>query len=249
MSELRVLVVDDTNFFQELAKGYLRQTAATVFTAADGREALKVARKTLPHLIFLDLHMPAMDGAACCAALKADPLLGTIPVVMVITPSGERDAEMCREAGCNDLLIKPVSRKAFLEACRTYLADVERRERRILCRATVMCRSGDVTFYGTIEDISETGMFIGSSHAVKMGDRITLSFLLPGMGEKVIQSPSEVIWVNGRRSRTSRRLVPGFGVAFPEMAEDGREAVRTFIAHDILRHYPTDLELFDRTVR
>jgi CheY-like chemotaxis protein len=246
MSELRVLVVDDTNFFQEMAKWYLRQSAVTVFTAGNGREALTVARKTLPHLIFLDLHLQEMDGAACCAALKADPLLRTIPVVMVVTPTGEGDREGCGAAGCDDLLVKPVERKAFLNACRTHLSAVERRERRIPCRATVMCRSLDATFYGTIEDISETGMFVGSRHGVRLNDRITLSFLIPGRGETVIDTTARVVWVNGKRGRISPKLAPGFGVEFLEISDEAREIIGNFITHGILRHQIPDDELLER---
>jgi len=212
----------------------------------NGREALKVARKTLPHLIFMDLHMPEMDGAACCAALKADPLLKSIPVVMVVTPTGEQDMALCKAAGCDDLLTKPVDRKAFLNAGRAYLSAIERRERRILCRATVMCRRDDETFYGTIEDISETGMFVGSRHGVQLNDRLTMSFLIPGMGDKVIEATAQVVWVNGKMGRMSPRLASGFGVAFQELADEARERIQPFIAHNVLRRHLPDDELLER---
>jgi CheY-like chemotaxis protein/Tfp pilus assembly protein PilZ len=246
MSELRVLVVDDTNFFQEMARGFLRQSAAAVFTARNGAEALKAARKIRPHLVYMDLYMPEMDGAACCAALKADPHLKETPVIMIYSHHREEDADICREAGCDALLPKPVDRKSFLNAGRAFMKEIERRERRILCRATVMCRADDATFYGTIEDISETGMFVGSTYTLKMGERVLMSFLIPGKGETVIEATAQVVWVNGKKSRTSQRLAPGFGVEFLEMADEARESIGIFVAHNILRHHIPDDELLER---
>jgi len=247
MSELKILIVDDAKFFQEVAKGFLKQSAATIFTAGNGREALNVARKTLPHLIFMDLHMPEMDGAACCAALKADPVLKSIPVIMVITPSGDRDKEICQSAGCNALLTKPVGRKAFLNSGRAYLSSIERRERRILCRATVLCRWNNAPFYGTIEDISETGMFVGSRHNFKLDEIITMSFLIPGERDNVIETTARVVWINRKICRETRRLSAGFGVEFLDMADEARERIRVYIAHGILRHHPPDEELLEIT--
>jgi CheY-like chemotaxis protein len=248
MSELKILIVDDTKFFQAVAKGFLKQSAATVFTAGNGREALKIARQTRPHLIFMDLHMPEMDGATCCTALKADPDLQSIPVIMVITPSGDRDKVICRAAGCNEILTKPINRKTFLNSGRAYLSAIERRDRRILCRSTVLCRSNDAPFYGTIEDISETGMFVGSRHNLKKDELITMSFLVPGKSETMIETKARVVWINGRMCRKTQRLSAGFGVEFVGMTEEARESIRTFIDHGILRHHPADDELLEKTI-
>jgi CheY-like chemotaxis protein len=57
-----VLVVDDEARLVSLLRGYLEQEGYTVFSAANGREALFVAREQRPDLIVLDLMMPEMDG-------------------------------------------------------------------------------------------------------------------------------------------------------------------------------------------
>ncbi len=247
MSPLKILLVDDAKFFLEVAKGFLKRSSATIFTAENGREALQVARKVRPHLIFLDLHMPEMDGASCCAALKSDPVLGSIPVIMVVTPSGDLNLDVCREAGCDLLLTKPVDRTAFLDACRTFLSTIERRERRVLCRATVACRlPGTTTFYGTIEDISESGMFIGSGHSVAKGETIGMSFLLPGTGCDVIEATGRVVWTNSGTHREFRRLPAGFGIEFVDMTAALQDHVRSFIEHCELRHQPPMTELFGK---
>jgi len=115
MSPPRILLVDDVKLFLELEKSYLHLSHSVVLTAATGEEALETARRERPDLIFLDLYMPGMDGAACCSILKGDPDLSAIPVVMVTTGGRPEEVAQCRAAGCDGLLTKPVDRVAFLE--------------------------------------------------------------------------------------------------------------------------------------
>lgn len=79
----KILLVDDVNMFLELQKTFLKLSSVHLFTAQDGVEALQVMRKERPSLVFMDLHMPRMDGAECCARMKADAESKAIPVVMI----------------------------------------------------------------------------------------------------------------------------------------------------------------------
>src|ERR1039457_2919395 len=85
MNTPKILLVDDTKLFLKLEQEYLKHLAVTVLTAENGIEALEIARSQNPDLIFMDINMPVMDGVSCCAAIKADPGLRSIPVVMVTT--------------------------------------------------------------------------------------------------------------------------------------------------------------------
>ena len=111
MAKPRILLVDDSEFFLEVEKGFLKQSDVTIFTAENGRSALELAGKVRPDLIYMGLNMPGLAGDACCSILKADPVLGSIPVIMVIAAGSDRDLEACRKAGCDALLTRPVDRK------------------------------------------------------------------------------------------------------------------------------------------
>ena len=115
MSLPRILLVDDVRLFLELEKSFLHLAQAKILTAANGEEALAVVRKERPDLVFLDLYMPVLDGAACCSAIKSDPEISTTPVIMVTTGGKPEEVEQCRAAGCDGLLTKPVDRSAFLD--------------------------------------------------------------------------------------------------------------------------------------
>jgi len=80
----RVLIVDDTDEARLLFRRILQsQGNYTLFEAANGRQAIELARKELPDLILLDLMMPDLDGFAVLDALKTDPETAPLPVIVV----------------------------------------------------------------------------------------------------------------------------------------------------------------------
>ena len=180
MSNPKILLVDDVDFFLEIEKDFLRQTPAEILVAGNGREALDLASRHQPDLIFMDVNMPVMDGLSCCRQLKADERLARIPVVMVFAPSGEVDEGACRAAGCDGVLHKPVDRRVFLELGRRFLFAIDRREKRIACQMTVDFRLDGVSHQGMGLDISHHGIYIGYRQEVRIDDRLRICFFPAG---------------------------------------------------------------------
>jgi signal transduction histidine kinase/CheY-like chemotaxis protein len=104
---ITVLVVDDDPTAHELLAAKLKGENYHLVHAANGTEALELARRIRPHAITLDVLMPQTDGWAVLAALKADGELCDIPVVMVtVVPDRGRGIAL----GAVDVLTKPVDR-------------------------------------------------------------------------------------------------------------------------------------------
>ncbi len=97
-TDLSVLVVDDEADSRILMTHYLADLGCTVHTAASGAEGIEVARQVHPDLITLDLMMPGMNGWDALRALKEDPELQDIPVVVVsiVAAEGPRATPRCR---------------------------------------------------------------------------------------------------------------------------------------------------------
>jgi len=100
-----VLVVDDDPAQRDLLSRFLEREGFAVQTASDGRTGIELARTQHPRAILLDVMMPQMDGWSVLSALKADPDLATIPVVMVTFVN---EPGLGESLGAADTVLKPV---------------------------------------------------------------------------------------------------------------------------------------------
>ena len=102
-----VLVVDDSPTMLRLMRAHLTRAGWQVREATDGLDALRAAKASPPAVIVTDGLMPAMDGFLLCRAVRADPQLSAIPVVIYSSIySSENDAQLARTAGATALLSK-----------------------------------------------------------------------------------------------------------------------------------------------
>jgi CheY-like chemotaxis protein len=112
-----VLVIDDDASVHDLMSRSLAAEAVRIVTAPDGETGLRLARELEPVLIFLDVLMPKVDGWAVLTALKADPRVADIPVVMLTIVN---DREMGFLLGASEYLTKPVDRDRLVSLLRKY---------------------------------------------------------------------------------------------------------------------------------
>ena len=100
-----VLVIDDDPHARALLTRFLVREGYTVRTAADGVSGLELARAAPPQAILLDVMMPRMDGWAVLSALKDDPALADVPVIMVTI---QHERGLAFALGAADFLTKPI---------------------------------------------------------------------------------------------------------------------------------------------
>lgn len=102
-----VLVADDDIDILSLVTRHLRTLDVHVLEAADGEEALRIAKRERPDLVILDVMMPGMTGWEVCRAIRDDDALGDT-LVMMVTGIGERLNEMTSPLyGANEFIDKP----------------------------------------------------------------------------------------------------------------------------------------------
>jgi len=116
-----VLVVDDDSAVCDLFRNWLVKEGFRIETALGGEEGLHLARALRPDVIVLDVLMPEVDGWAVLSALKADPNLTDIPVILV-TIVDERAKGFA--LGASEYLIKPIDQEQFIAAMHKYRRDV-----------------------------------------------------------------------------------------------------------------------------
>jgi two-component system, OmpR family, response regulator len=119
---VRILVVDDERVLLDTLRYNLAKAGYEVCTAADGEEALSVARKERPDLLILDVMLPKMDGFEVCRALRKE---SSIPILMLTARDEELDRVLGLELGADDYLTKPFSMRELLARVKAMLRRVE----------------------------------------------------------------------------------------------------------------------------
>ena len=121
----RILLVDDEPDILEFVGYNLRREGYEVSTAADGREAVRIALATLPHLVLLDVMMPVMDGFEACRAMRSrEELSGT--VIAFMTARGEDYSQIEGfECGADDYIAKPVKMNVLVSRIKALLKRTE----------------------------------------------------------------------------------------------------------------------------
>ena len=115
-----ILVADDNRACREAIVASLTHVGHQAIGAADGREAVEIARQRRPDVILMDLMMPKMDGWQALATLRADPLTTAIPILACT--ASHTDRERIVSAGFAGYIAKPARLPAMLDAIRGSVA-------------------------------------------------------------------------------------------------------------------------------
>jgi two-component system chemotaxis response regulator CheY len=105
-----VLIVDDDQFIRKLIATTLEDVSEfELHEAADGVEALEVARERRPSLVFLDVDMPRLNGIEACRRLREDDVTAGATIVMLTAAHGDSVESDAEQAGADLFLTKPFS--------------------------------------------------------------------------------------------------------------------------------------------
>ena len=119
-THVNILIVEDSPTQAKLLRLILEENGYTVDSAPNGIKAFECVRIKHPDLIITDIVMPEMDGFALCKALKTDPALKHIPVMLLTSLSDSQDVIKGLQAGADNFLTKPYE-DTFLVSCIQYI--------------------------------------------------------------------------------------------------------------------------------
>ncbi|HWA78522.1 MAG TPA: response regulator [Polyangiaceae bacterium] len=118
----RLILADDEPLQLKLTRFRLEQAGFVVETAADGQEALEAARRAPPDGIVSDVLMPRLDGFGLAVAVRCDPRLVDVPVLLVTSSYLDvSDRELARRAGANELVLRTPNHRELFQALRKML--------------------------------------------------------------------------------------------------------------------------------
>jgi two-component system response regulator MtrA len=105
----RILVADDDVDIRELVEFKLSTLGHDVVAVADGAAAIEACQASRPDLAVLDVMMPGVSGLDAIRAIRADPALADLPVILLTARAQESDVETGFDSGADDYITKPFS--------------------------------------------------------------------------------------------------------------------------------------------
>ena len=113
-SDYRILLVDDEPDILEFIGYNIKMDGYTLFTCSNGKEAIELAKKVVPHLIILDIMMPGMDGIETCTELRKNPELQKTLITFLTARAEDFSQIAGLDAGGDDYITKPVKPRVLM---------------------------------------------------------------------------------------------------------------------------------------
>ena len=220
VTPLCILLVDESKFFLELEKQFLKNTPSTILFALSSSEALNLAREYLPSLVYMDMKLSGTTGSDCCRQFNADGDLKDIPVILIGDGGSESDEQEAMDAGASAYISKPLDRRVFLGVGHSFLLSVDRRETRRSCNISVnyLCRGRQL--HGRCIDVSSGGMFLECEPKAGKGESLIMKFALPDEYRTEIELHGKIAWANTTQETIKDDYPLGYGVEFIDIPDD-----------------------------
>jgi two-component system alkaline phosphatase synthesis response regulator PhoP len=121
MRKEKILLVDDDEDILEMLRYLLEGAGYDIFTASNGLEGVKLAKKIIPDLIILDVMMPQMDGVEACIKLREDEKLNNTIITFLSARAEDYSHIAGLEAGADDYIYKPIKPRLLITRVMTLL--------------------------------------------------------------------------------------------------------------------------------
>lgn len=180
--------------------------------ARDGAEALRMMREAQTDLLLSDVSMPQLDGIALCRAVKEDPALRLIPVVLMTAADDPETSLRAIEAGADDVVAKPFNRREVVARMRVLVREHRRNlqldaaENVVFAMARAVAARNPYTIYHA-ERVAQYAAELGRAHGLGEPDCVTLyrGGILHDIGE--IALPDRILLKPARLSNDEMEVV------------------------------------------
>lgn len=122
----RIIYAEDDELVGELVQATLLDAGHAVGVVNNGRQALEIVQQRRPDLLILDISMPEMSGSHVLDAVRRDPVLYDLPVLMLTGRRSQTDEDIALKAGATDYLRKPFDPDRLVVTVNALLAKAAR---------------------------------------------------------------------------------------------------------------------------
>jgi CheY-like chemotaxis protein len=220
---MKLMIVDDEPEVLKVLKNLLESLGYEVLALADSREAAQRVERQKLDGIFVDAHMPHMDGPELVRHIRKSTSNSSVPIVML---TGYDDVETMRagfRAGITFFLAKPPQMTALAGVLKPLHGAMLREKRsyiRLPLRTIVNCRTVKAQFTSASLNIGEGGMLLEQSGGLEVGEELELRFSVPGQQEML----------NPRAKVVRKEGATRIAVQFIDLSPEGRRAIQDYIS-------------------
>lgn len=180
-----------------------------------------------PSLIVIDRDLADVSGDEITLAVKNDPDLKKMPVLMLISDEKSDILERCLLSGCDDYLAKPFDDQILMSKMARLLKIPYRRDPRILFRFWVHGKALSHYFFGSTKDISASGMLFTTDVKMNCGDIIEITFFIPASTRKVATTCKIVRLIE---SADPEKEETTYGVQFLQMERQSTKNLQDYLS-------------------
>ena len=166
---------------------------------------------------------PGMSSEGLFSLIREDKELRFVPVIMVCENDPDQ-IEKCARCGVSDVLPKPVDQALLLERTQQFLALFTREAVRVPLNAEVYAAHGHQLVKCRSRDIGVSGMLIETEQELKPGDRLVLSFALPG--SERVRVEAEIVSAPAKTGGARRNR---YGLRFTGLTQDAKQVLQEFV--------------------
>jgi chemosensory pili system protein ChpA (sensor histidine kinase/response regulator) len=121
----KIMIVDDSVTVRKVTTRLMERQGWDVTTAKDGVDAINKLQDYYPDIVLLDIEMPKMDGFGVLRAVRRDPRLSELPIIMITSRTGEKHKQQAFELGVNQYLGKPFQETNLIATIETVIAEAK----------------------------------------------------------------------------------------------------------------------------
>ncbi len=226
----KILIADDMETFLRLEKMLLEHAGFEIIMAKNGTETLKKIQTKKPKLVFLDLEMPEMTGDAVCRFVKGSESLKHIHVIMVTTHADEQSRTRCFQAGADDYLSKPITKKDLFEKIKKFMPVEKRQYSRVPIRVSATYLEKEQFYNNYTLNISQSGIFIETITPLPVGVELGLEFQLSRPPGPI--SVKGMVVRNLMPDNVRENQAPGMGIKFLNLSPDDKKKIAEYVGRE-----------------
>lgn len=242
-----ILFADDNETFLMYVGLLAKRLGYQIYLARDGVEAIKVAKEKKPTVIFLDYHMPKIDGSSCLSIIRKDAELMNTPVIILTASERKEIDSEVEKLGCCRLLRKPVNIPEFHAAILQCLRSTgyKRRNLRAQLNLPVSVETGKMKRNLVATALSHEGMFLRTAAPLDVDTEMNLVFSIDA--EDPLELRGKVIYQS--KISSDIHAEPGMGIRFLEVPEDMKCRLYYVVLEELAGDLFTEEGVIDKDIR